>query len=307
MTETIRAFSLSPFLVDASRQSHFLRLIGPRLASQPWLSALWLGGSLARGDADRWSSVDLHLLVGDRQALSLAQSRLCALLDDLLPAGWTHYGRLDLGHTVGLDGFTHARLPAAANQGAVHFRLLWTTADALATHRACFGPARLLWSRDDLPVEQQRLLAASLPTWPPVDPLSVRAGLADFWHFLTHLPAVVNRGEHLAAATLLANARAALIDLVVALNGATRPASPTRINPFLGPAQQDAFEKTLCLPAVHSENWIGQAVALIVLYRWYAPQVVEMYTLDYPTRLEETALALFSVEVPGWPARITTA
>ncbi len=98
-----------------------------------------------------------------------------------------------------------------------------------------------------------------------------------------------------------------LTDLVVALNGATRPASPTRINPYLGPAQRDAFEKTLRHTANHTESWIGQAVALIVLYRWYAPQLVEMYNLEYPTRLEESVLALLCVEVPGWPAHITSA
>lgn len=307
MTAAKPALRPIPFPDDASRQSHFWRLIGPRLQVLPWLAALWLGGSGARGDADRWSSIDLHFLVVSRQELLLTPGRIFALLDELFPAGWTNFGVQSFRHSVILDGLTHARLPAAVDEGGVNFRLLWTEPDELPLHRAWHGPIHLLFVRDDLPDEQRALLTAPTATLPKGEAGAVQAGLTAFWQSLAHLPAAINREEHLAAASLLHSVRSVLTDLVVALNGATRPASPARLNPYLGPAQREAFEKTLRHSANYTESWIGQAVALIVLYRWYAPQLVEMYNLAYPARLEESVLALLCVEVPGWPAHITTA
>jgi len=307
MSHENRPLGCSPFPPDASRQNDFLSVIVPRLTSLPWLAALWLGGSGARGDADRWSSVDLHFLLLARQELRLTPAHICALLDEIFPDGWTNFGVQSQLHSVSLEGLTHARPPAAADEGGVYFRLLWTEADALLLHRATHGPIHLLFVRDDLPDAQRALLTAPMPNLQKGEASTIQAGLSHFWRLLAHLPPAINREEHLAAAALLQQARLHLTDLVVALNGATRPPSPARINPYLGPAQQEAFEKSLHQTPDFAESWIGQAVALIVLYRWYAPQLVEIHNLVYPTALEETVLALLSAEVSGWPARITTA
>ncbi len=305
-----RAMRPSPFPIDANRQNRFLRMIVLLCIDQPWIAALWLGGSAGRGEADQWSSVDLYLLIGDPPGLSQAQPQIRTMLDNLLPDGWSMLGLQNLEHTAVLEGISHAKLPTGVNQGGVRFRIAWTTPTMLARYRSWFGPAHLLWSRDDLADEitdvLAALLAAPVPRLNKGEPAAVQLGLTEFWRWLAGLPAVINRGEHLAAAALLHQARESLTDLVVALNGATRPLSLARVNPYLGPAQREAFEKTLPISAVDSESWIGQAVALIVLYRWYAPQLVDMYSVLYPAALETTVLALLSAEVAGWPARITT-
>lgn len=295
------------FPAEASRQNEFINRLEPGLLKQSWLSALWLGGSGAQGHADRWSSVELHFLVTSAAEMSLIPGRLNSLLNEALPTGWTTFGLQQTVHTFSLEGLTHARLPDAANRGGVYFRLLWTEPDALAFHCARYGIRRLLWMGGNLPAAQQALLQTPGTRLEKATASDVQVGLISFWQQLAHLPAALNRQEHLAAVALLQQARLHLTDLVVALNGATRPPSPARINPYLGPAQQEAFEKSLHQTPVFAESWIGQAVALIVLYRWYAPQLVEIYNLAYPTALEETVLALLSSEVSGWPARITTA
>ena len=53
-------------------------------------------------------------------------------------------------------------------------------------------------------------------------------------------------------------------------------------------------------------RWVGQAVALVVLYRWYAPQLAERHSLLYPQMAEDTVLALLSAELENWPDRIST-
>lgn len=305
----MNSYALAPghthFPKEASRQRRFVRLLEAQLAAQAWLAALWLGGSAARGEADRWSSVEIHCLVATRADLPHTYTRLTALLDELFPLGWTSFGVESTIDSVSIDGFTHSRLPAAADDGAVYFRLMWTGPDEMGLHRLRHGPLRLIWQRQADPAGLSEL-ALTGPKYEPGHPASVQAGLIGFWQLLTRLPALINRGEHLAASALLSDLRLLLVDLVAALNGVSRPPLPTRINDFLGPAQQEAFEKSLHQPGLSSESWIGQAVALIVLYRWYAPQLAEMYNTAYPTHLEESVLALLSAEVPGWPALITT-
>lgn len=294
----------NPFPPVARRQTHFLRQIEPHLTALPGLSALWLGGSAGRGDADRWSSVDLYCLV-EARAQSLISERVEALLDSGFPDGWTSFGLQRGIQTAWLDGLTHAHLPRAANQGGVCFRIYWTALDwliAQETNRR----VHLLWSQYGASVALTDRLS-SAPQLENRIAETVQTGLIEFWQLLARLPAAINRDEHLAAVNLLQRVRMILTDLVVRLNGVTRPDTPARINRFLGPAQQDAFEKTLRQSSKLGESWIGQAVALIVLYHWYAPQLVEIHKLIYPTALEKTVLALLSTEVSGWPAQITTA
>jgi len=66
------------------------------------------------------------------------------------------------------------------------------------------------------------------------------------------------------------------------------------------------LEKTLVTPEVSPESWIGRAVALVVIYRWYAPQLVEKYNLTYPQALEDKVWAQLQHELPDWPLTVTT-
>ena len=94
--------------------------------------------------------------------------------------------------------------------------------------------------------------------------------------------------------------------MMLALNGITYPTDTTHLNTYLGTSQRAAMEKTLLMPSVAAESWIGQAVALVVIYRWYAPQLVAAYSLVYDDRLEADTLARLHAELPDWPSAITT-
>jgi len=124
---------------------------------------------------------------------------------------------------------------------------------------------------------------------------------------LACLPDLLHRQEHLLAEHLTTRLRGVIIELMLALNGIQWPAGTQHLNSYLSASQRTALEKTLIVPSVSGESWIGRAVALVVIYRWYAPQLVEKYTLAYPQPLEETVLSLLSAEIFGWPAHITTA
>lgn len=147
-------------------------------------------------------------------------------------------------------------------------------------------------------------------TWP--DALSrpeatrVQWLLEAFWRQLNLLPDLIQRGEHLLADRSTATLRDLIIEMMLALNGIQWPAETKHLNGYLGASQRAVLEKTLVTPEVSAEGWIGRAVALVVIYRWYAPQLVEKYHLIYPQTLEAEVWAHLQRELPDWPLTVTT-
>ena len=149
----------------------------------------------------------------------------------------------------------------------------------------------------------------SQPSWPdPLQPAGA-AGTASlleqFWRTLATLPDLVQRREHLLAAATTAALRQTVLELMLALNGIAWPHGTAHLNAYLSPSQRAAIEKTLAAPVVGEESWLGQAVALVVIYRWYAPQLVEKFALTYPHAAEHAALTQLE-QLPDWPLSITT-
>jgi hypothetical protein len=130
--------------------------------------------------------------------------------------------------------------------------------------------------------------------------------LRAFWLELATLPDLVQRDEHLLAAACTTALRRTVLEMMLALNGVAYPPGTRHLNTYLGQSQRAAIEKTLLAPAVGTDSWVGQAVALVVIYRWYAPQLIAAYSLAYDAALETDTLALLAIELPGWPRAITT-
>ena len=62
----------------------------------------------------------------------------------------------------------------------------------------------------------------------------------------------------------------------------------------------------MILPEVAPEGWIGRAVALLVIYRWYAPQLVNAFGLTYPQPLEDQVWHTLQRDLADWPLTVTT-
>jgi hypothetical protein len=94
--------------------------------------------------------------------------------------------------------------------------------------------------------------------------------------------------------------------MMLALNGIARPVGTTHLNDYLSASQRAALEKTLVLPAVDMESCIAQAVALTVIYRWYAPQLVAKLGLTYPHHREQSVWIDLVNRLPDWPLHVST-
>lgn len=146
--------------------------------------------------------------------------------------------------------------------------------------------------------------------WP--DPLArpdaaaVAESLVRFWELLAQLPDLLNRHEYLLADRLTYHLRSTVLAMMLALNGIQWPQGTSHLNSYLSAQQRAAIEKTMVLPAPSAEGWIGRAVALLVIYRWYAPQLVAAFQLVYPHQVEEQVLQQLQQELPDWPLTVTT-
>ena len=315
--------SLSYQRPELPRQDSLLRTLVPGLVALDQTHSVWLTGSLARGDADRWSSVDLHLLWGQDHPGQAGQARPSLVfrnsIEDTLGKENVLFEQVSDSETRGsLQGIclgTQSEVDTLSDLGpaGVLFQLSWTLSTDYAALAVPDGAIHLLYSSGQLAGAHESAPGTRRPAVGPADVDSIDSQLRQFWLLLARLPAVVGRHEQLAAHLLLAEIGALLIDLVVSLNGGTRPRARARINRYLGQAQLEAFEKSLELRKTGRRreegtraNWIGQAVALVVLYRWYAPQLAEKYSLNYPRLAEDRVLAYLNSEMKNWPARITT-
>lgn len=149
----------------------------------------------------------------------------------------------------------------------------------------------------------------SRPQWPdilqPPKPAEVQALLETFWTQLAFLSDLLPREQFLLAAEQIHALRQTVIEMMLALNGIQRP-STTNLNSYLGESQRIALEKTLLVSATDADAWIGQAVALVVIYRWYAPQLVAKFGLLYPEEQENVIWQSLVASLPTWPQQITT-
>lgn len=153
----------------------------------------------------------------------------------------------------------------------------------------------------------------STQQWPdllqPPQPAQIQDLLDTFWTELAVLADLLPRQQFLLAAEQLHKLRQIILNMMLALNGIQRPATRD-LNTYLSASQRAALEKTLLLPSVdHSELtdiWIGQAVSLVVIYRWYAPQLVAKHALRYPHVQEQSAWETLVEHLPTWPKEVST-
>lgn len=148
------------------------------------------------------------------------------------------------------------------------------------------------------------------PTWPdPLtapDPERVHDLVNTFWQQLAALAPELADKQWLLAAERIDTLRQTVLEMMLALNGIARPPATAALNSYLSASQRVALEKTRLLPTVDVDGLVGQAVALIVIYRWYAPQLLERFGGDYPAQAEQDAWQRLTATVPAWPVQVTT-
>ncbi len=247
--------------------------------------AAWLEGSLGRGTADRYSDLDLHVLVEE----------------DALPAfpdgaeGWLSALRpLVLFNAL----FGGAMLNALTLDG---LRIdVWPHGGAQAQVEV--GHVRVLTER---PGALIRVTPAAPP--PAVQAPQVLAQTREFWRCVALLPSVIGREERIVAVQGLAVEVGLVTELLIAGSGRPRDRGVKHLNAFLDVEAHQAIEAALALPDLSTQTVVDAHLRLVALVRRHGPRIADTVGYAYPTALEQAVLAYVLGELRALGVEVTVA
>ncbi|GAA4424965.1 hypothetical protein GCM10023169_22140 [Georgenia halophila] len=234
----------------------------------------WLGGSLARGVADDWSDIDLHVIVNDEAAFT------AAVLDwfgQLMP--------LVLADEIpGVPGGFIFLTP-----GWVHVDFVVHGAD---TFEPDGHPVKVLFDRAGLVHDVEP--AGDDPHGGPYLPDTPST---TFLYFMGNLVTVARRGEWFALAQGTATMRdSLLIPLMLAQNGVRKSDGAKRLNRYLTDEQQAALRS---IPAIGSdpEDLFAAQRAIAHEYLRRGRRLAAQVGAEWPDALESAVRELWAREL----------
>lgn len=248
-------------------QADFLADLRPRLDGDPQVQAAWLAGSFGRGNADRYSDIDLHLLLADVDAFR-AGAR--AWLGSLRPL--VLYKLL----------FDDRMINALTDEG---LRIdIWLHADAPP-----LDPAAVT-----VLLDRANMLRLEAPPSAAADPAQVAksllAQIEEFWRCIALTPPVICRHELLVAFAGLNVELGLLIDILMTGYGVQRERGVKVLNPYLGDERRAELEAALQLNGLNAVSLVMAHMALAGVVHKHGPLIAERHGFPYPADLEEAVL-----------------
>lgn len=255
-------------------QADFLADLRRRLDSDAQVRAAWLAGSFGRGNADRYSDIDMHLLLADVDAF---RGGARAWLESLRPL--VLYKLLFDGQMVN----------ALTDEG---LRIdIWLHADAPA-----LDPAAV-----DVLLDRDGVLRLDAPPPAPSDPAQVAGWLLaqteEFWRCVSLLPTVIGRDELLVSFMGLYVEVGIVTDILMAGYGVQRERGVKVLNPYLGDERRAELEAALQLNGLNAESMVMAHMALAGVVREHGPLIAERHGFAYPAALEEAVLRYVAREL----------
>ena len=252
----------------AFMQTHFLADLLPQITTDGRIRAAWLEGSLRRGTADRYSDVDIHLL--------LEEGTLASFQDQARP--WLEAVRPLVLFSLMFDG---RMINAMTDQG---LRVdIWLHDDGSAT----IDPAGAHVLKESAGTLHRAADA------PPMDRAKqaqqLDAQLREFWRCIALTPSVIGRGEKLVSAMGVTVEVGLLTQLILTGYEIPRLSGVKKLNPFLPADVQQALEAALDTPFTET-GLVQTHLALAAIAHTHGNILAERWEFDYPAALEATAL-----------------
>jgi len=250
-------------------QDAYLDLFVAKAASDPRVNAAWLAGSFGRGEADRYSDLDLHLLLDAASAEAWkadAEAWLSSvrplvlfrwLFNNYMVNALTEHGlRVDLvphaGSTISLDP---RKSRVLFQRGAtVTFDFVAEPAAPAATAQTLLGQAQ------------------------------------EFWRCLALLPGVLGRDELIVGVAGLSIEVKIVTDYVILGNGIAREGGAKHLNALLPGALQQQLEALLSICPLSRQQLADAHLRLARLMREYGPPIAARHGFAYPHQLERVVL-----------------
>ncbi len=256
----------------------FLLRLQARLADDVRVEAAWLAGSFGRGDTDRYSDIDLHLLPAAGETTFRDQiERWLNTLRPLVLYKLLFDGRMVNALTqdgVRLDIWLHDAPPAFE---PAKMRLLFDRSGRLSRPAAQPAPGSNLGPKAG-------------PNTGDETRAALCSQIEEFWRCIALLPAVLGRQEYIVAFRGLQVELDLLLDIFLRGYAITRDAGAKKLNTFLPAALRSEIESALTPAGLSQSSLAGAHLALAELVRRYGRDIAQQWAFDYPIALEEAVL-----------------
>ena len=237
--------------------------------------ALWLEGSLAKGTADRYSDIDIHLLIteedketfqhgleswlSDVQALVLfkdtfpGQMTTCITTAGLRVDVWLH-----AGGTISLE---RPKVRVLSGEGHIQFK------------ETC---------RNKEPKDVS---------------IALQQHFNEFWRVLSILPTVLGRDEYISGFMGSTFLVMSLTEVLIIGNGNQRDRGVKNINAFIPQALREEVETALPAQSLNRESIAKANLRLTAIMQQHGPDIAEQHGVVYPLALEKAVLNYISREL----------
>jgi hypothetical protein len=250
-------------------QERFLSALHAKVAGDSRFKAAWLEGSLGRGAGDRYSDLDIHLLIAESQIEIIRQEieNWLAAIRPLVLFNLLFDGRMVNALTI--DGL---RLDVWLHPG-----------DSITIDP---GKAKVL--------HQQPGAVAMADLNKPKDPAATANALLrqikEFWRCISLTPAVIGRRELIVSVMGLGVEINLLSELLVNGYDVIRDTGVKNLNPYLPAETQRQIEHALDMHGLTPQSLADAHLGLARIVQVQGRIIAERHGFPYPAALEKAVL-----------------
>ena len=254
----------------------YLKAFADKAASDVRVLGTWIEGSFATGTADRYSDIDIHLLVAEENKDTF-QHGLESWLSDIQPLVLfkdTFPGQMiTCITTVGL------RVDVWLHTGDT-ITLERTTVRVLSTAEGCIQFKETCGETESKDVS-----------------LVLKQHFNEFWRVLAILPTVLGREERIAGFMGTTFAVMSLTEILIIGSGNRRDRGVKNINDFVPQALREEIEDALIIQSINRESIAKAHLRLAAIMQQHGPDIAKQHGVTYPLALEKAVLNYISREL----------
>lgn len=247
-----------------------------KATADPRIKALWLEGSFGRGDSDRYSDLDLHLLLAADELEAFraeAESWLSAIEPLVL-------------FTLMFDG----KMINALTEQGLRIDIWLHAADTVAIHpqtsKVLVDKGSHLHDAD-----------ASQPLDREGDADRLARQIKEFWRCIALVPSVVGRDELIIASMGLTVETGILTDVILTGYDIRRDRGVKNLNRFLPADLRARIESALSMQGLSVVSVSQAHLNLAAIMREQGRAIAQARGFEYPQQLEEAVLRYVSEEL----------
>jgi len=254
----------------------YLHALISKVESDDRIIAAWLEGSFGRGNADRYSDLDIHLLLAQAHVDEF-RAKTAVWLSTLTPLvlfNWLFDGML---------------ANALADNG-LRIDLVLHADDTITLTP---DKARVLVDKGDR-IHFDQNTSSTNPA-PSADTLEQQT--KEFWRCIALLPSVVGRNELITGFMGLTVEVNLLVDILLAGYGIARDRGVKNLNQFLPSDLRQALQAALFMDGLSAASLAQAHLHLAKVMQQHGPIIAAKHEYVYPANLETTVLRYVQQEL----------